>query len=53
MTTPTSPTRSRSFSQRFTGTFSDGGDTITGRGQTSRDGASWDDDLALTYRKIQ
>jgi hypothetical protein len=41
------------FSQRFTGTFSDGGNTITGRGQLSRDGANWDDDLALTYRKTQ
>jgi hypothetical protein len=39
------------FSQRFTGTFSDDGSTITGHGQLSRDGASWDDDLALTYRK--
>jgi hypothetical protein len=41
------------FSQRFTGTFSDDGNTITGRGQFSRDGASWEDDLALTYRKTQ
>jgi hypothetical protein len=39
------------FAQRFTGTFSDDGSTITGRGQLSRDGASWEDDLALTYRK--
>ena len=39
------------FAQRFTGTFSDDGGTITGRGQLSRDGATWDDDLALTYRR--
>jgi hypothetical protein len=39
------------FSQRFTGTFSEDGNTITGRGQLSRDGAGWEDDLALTYRK--
>jgi hypothetical protein len=39
------------FGQRFTGTFSDDGHTITGRGQLSRDGATWDDDLALTYRR--
>jgi hypothetical protein len=39
------------FSQRFTGTFSDDGDTITGRGSYSRDGSSWKDDLALTYRR--
>jgi hypothetical protein len=41
------------LSQRFTGTFSDDGNTITGRGQFSRDGASWEYDLALTYRKTQ
>jgi hypothetical protein len=39
------------FSQRFTGTFSEDGNTITGRSQFSRDGAGWEDDLALTYRK--
>jgi hypothetical protein len=39
------------LSQRFTGMFSDAGDTITSRGQLSRDGATWEDDLALTYRR--
>jgi hypothetical protein len=39
------------FAQRFTGTFSDDGGTITGHGQLSRDGVTWDDDLALTYRR--
>jgi hypothetical protein len=39
------------FAQRFTGTFEDAGDTITGRGQLSRDGETWEDDLALTYRR--
>jgi hypothetical protein len=39
------------FSQRFTGTFSDDGDTITGRGEMSRDGTTWEGDLALTYRR--
>jgi hypothetical protein len=39
------------FAQRFTGTFDDAGDTITGRGAYSRDGATWNDDLALTYRR--
>ena len=39
------------FSQRFTGTFNDAGDTLTSRGQFSRDGGTWEDDLALTYRK--
>jgi hypothetical protein len=41
----------RGFSQRLTGTFGDGGNTITCRGQFSSDGASWNDDLGLTYRK--
>ena len=39
------------FAQRFTGTFSDDGLTITGRGQLSTDGTSWDEDLSLTYRR--
>jgi hypothetical protein len=39
------------FAQRFTGTFDEDGDTITGRGQLSRDGETWEDDLALTYRR--
>jgi hypothetical protein len=40
------------FSQRFTGTFGDDGATIIGSGQFSRDGETWADDLALTYRRI-
>jgi hypothetical protein len=39
------------FSQRFTGTFSDDGATIVGRWQLSTDDVSWDDDLAITYRR--
>ena len=39
------------FAQRFTGTFSADGDTIIGRGELSRDGTSWEDDLQLTYRR--
>lgn len=41
------------FRQRFTGTFGNGGDTITCQGEMSRDGAAWEDDLALTYRRIR
>jgi len=37
------------FSQRFSGTFSDDGDTMSGLWKLSRDGSSWDDDLAITY----
>jgi hypothetical protein len=39
-------------SQRFTGTFSDDGNTITGRGQLSHDENTWEDDLALNYRRV-
>lgn len=40
------------FSQRFTGTFSDDGNTITGRGQLSKDGDAWDGDLDLNYHRV-
>jgi hypothetical protein len=40
------------FSQRFTGTFSDDGNTITVRGELSKDGSTWEDDLALDYRRV-
>ena len=39
------------FSQRFTGRFADGGDTIVGRWQLSRDALHWVDDLEITYRR--
>ncbi|HTU60328.1 MAG TPA: hypothetical protein VMF89_17880, partial [Polyangiales bacterium] len=39
------------FSQRFTGTFADGGDSLVGRWQVSTDDKSWDDDLRITYRR--
>jgi hypothetical protein len=38
------------FSQRFAGTLD--GDTLSGVWQLSRDGSSWDDDLAVTWRKV-
>jgi hypothetical protein len=41
------------FSQRFTGTFGHGGDTISGVAQLSRDGSTWDDDLEITYRRVR
>jgi hypothetical protein len=40
------------FSQRFTGTWSDGGDTIVGLSELNRDGSEWNDDLAITYRRV-
>ena len=39
------------FAQRFTGTFSDDGDSITGRWETSSDGADWQSDFTLHYRR--
>ena len=41
------------FSQRFTGTFGDGGKTIQGRWETSDDGSSWEHDFDLIYAKIE
>jgi hypothetical protein len=41
------------FSQRFTGTFDDDGNTISGLAELSRDGSSWNDDLEITYRRAQ
>jgi len=40
------------FSQRFTGTIAADGRRIEGRGELSRDGATWEGDLALTYTRI-
>jgi hypothetical protein len=40
------------FSQRFTGTFSDQNDTITGRWENSSDGTTWEHDFTLTYRRV-
>jgi hypothetical protein len=41
------------LSQRFTGTFSDDGNAIMGRGELSRDGKTWERDLALDYRRVE
>ena len=39
------------FSQRFTGTFADGGATISGLWEMCEDGRTWRDDLRITYRR--
>ena len=39
------------FSQRYTGTFADGGDTIEGIWQLRTDAVHWHDDLRITYRR--
>lgn len=40
------------FSQRFTGTFEDGGRTIRGRWELQEAGP-WKPDLQITYRRIR
>jgi hypothetical protein len=42
---------SAGFSQRVTGTFSGDGKSITCRGELSRDGSHWEQDLDVTYRR--
>ena len=39
------------FSQRFTGTLSTDGKTISGRFEISHDGSTWEHDLEITYRR--
>lgn len=39
------------FPQRFTGVFSEDGNTITSHGEFSRDGSTWEPDLDVIYRK--
>lgn len=39
------------FSQRFVGTFTDGGATIVGLWELSLDDTTWADDLRITFRR--
>jgi hypothetical protein len=39
------------FSQRFTGSFADSGNTIAGRWQLCEDDVNWNDDLQIVYRR--
>src|SRR5262245_29739077 len=41
------------FSQRFSGTFADRGDTIAGSWQLCEDGVHWTDDLQIIYRRYE
>jgi hypothetical protein len=41
------------FSQRFTGEFSNDGNTITADWEKSKDGAHWEHDFKLTYTRIK
>jgi len=40
------------FSQRFTSTFEDDGNTIKGRWENSSDGSKWEPDFDVTYKKV-
>jgi hypothetical protein len=41
------------FSQRYTWTLVDDGNTIIGKGEISKDGLSWEKDLDLTYTRVK
>lgn len=41
------------FPQRYTGAFSDDGDTITGRWEKADSGSRWETDFDLTYRRLE
>ncbi|MGA9097738.1 MAG: hypothetical protein WB392_02265 [Methanotrichaceae archaeon] len=41
------------FSQRFEGTFSEDGNTITAHREMSSDGSNWEHDFDLTYTRIK
>lgn len=41
------------FRQRFTGTFREDDNTITGAWEKSRDDGEWEHDFALTYRRAR
>jgi hypothetical protein len=45
--------RGEPFSQRFTATISDDGNTIAGRWEKAEDGANYTTDFELTYRKVR
>jgi hypothetical protein len=41
------------FSQRFTATFADDGNTIADRWESSSDNSNWNPDFALTYTRLR
>lgn len=41
------------FFQRYEGTIVDGGNTIIGKGELSKDGVTWEKDLELTYTRVK
>src|SRR5436190_20327240 len=41
------------FSQRYTCTIGDDGNTMMGSGELSRDGSTWEQDLRITYTRVK
>ena len=41
------------FSQRYTWTFAEDGNTIIGKGELCKDGKTWEKDLDLTYTRVK
>lgn len=41
------------FSQRYTWTFANNGNTIIGKGELSKDGTTWEKDLDLTFTRMK
>ena len=41
------------FFQRYEGRIADGGNTIVGKGELSKDGVAWEKDLDLTYTRME
>lgn len=41
------------FCQRYEGRIVDGGNTIVGKGELSKDSVSWEKDLDLTYTRVE
>ena len=41
------------FSQRFTGTLSADGNTITGLAELCQDGTTWEEDLWITFKRVR
>ena len=40
------------FSQRYTWTIANSGQTIIGKGELSKDGTTWEKDLELTFTRV-
>ena len=41
------------FSQRYSWTFTDDDNTITGKGELNKDGTNWERDLDLTFTRVK